>query len=274
MNSLDDILSKREPAPAQEATQEQTTQPPAEKEPAAEAAPEQQPEGQEGEQPAEGGKPPIGAIRQAEREKATKRYTEQVADFDRRLAEQNTAWERRFNTLVEKLGPKPEPQQAPDFYANPEQATLHTVAPHLQRFESTTQYNSRLIAEVRHGDELVNGAEAAFSQAHAAGKIDPVEAQRVLTSPNIYDAAVKWHRRQLAQQEIGDDPVKYREKVEAEIRAKLEAEAQGVQQNGDAQRQNGAVPVMPSNLATARNVGARAGPAWAGPTPLNDIFKR
>jgi hypothetical protein len=32
--------------------------------------------------------------------------------------------------------------------------------------------------------------------------------------------------------------------------------------------------VFPSNLAGARNVGRRSGPAWTGPTPLADIFKR
>ena len=32
--------------------------------------------------------------------------------------------------------------------------------------------------------------------------------------------------------------------------------------------------VMPSNFAGARSVGRRTGPAWAGPTPLNDIFNR
>jgi hypothetical protein len=33
-------------------------------------------------------------------------------------------------------------------------------------------------------------------------------------------------------------------------------------------------PVMPSNFVAARSVGHRAGPAYAGPTPLNDIFAR
>jgi hypothetical protein len=32
--------------------------------------------------------------------------------------------------------------------------------------------------------------------------------------------------------------------------------------------------VFPSNLAGARNVGRRTGPAWSGPTPLADIFDR
>ncbi|WP_375308677.1 hypothetical protein WI560_15445 [Bradyrhizobium sp. A11] len=32
--------------------------------------------------------------------------------------------------------------------------------------------------------------------------------------------------------------------------------------------------VFPSNFANVRNVGVRNGPAWAGPAPLQDIFKR
>ena len=33
-------------------------------------------------------------------------------------------------------------------------------------------------------------------------------------------------------------------------------------------------PVFPSNLAGARNVGSRSGPAWSGPPSLDDIFDR
>lgn len=262
MNSLDDILAKREPAPAQET---ETTQ--AKPEGEAEQTTEQLQEAPEGEQTAEGGKQvPIGAIRQAEREKATKRYTEQVAEFDKRLADQNQAWERRFNTLVERLAPKPEQKPAPDFYENPPAAVMHTVAPQFEEFRGIMQANSRIIAETRHGDELVQEAEAAFSRAYQSGQVDPADAHRVLTSPNVYDAAVKWQKRVKAQAEIGEDPAAYRERVRAEIKAELEG-AQGQQQNG------GSV-VMPSNLAAARNVGSRAGPAWAGPKPLNEIFKR
>jgi hypothetical protein len=32
--------------------------------------------------------------------------------------------------------------------------------------------------------------------------------------------------------------------------------------------------VMPSNIAGARNVGSRTGPAWSGPPSLQDIFAR
>src|SRR5687767_3943492 len=107
MNSLDEILSSGEATPAtekQDATQavkqtaEQTT------EQTTEATETEQQTGEPGKQA------PIGAIRQAEREKATKRYTEQVADFEKKLNDQNQAWERRFGQLLETVKPKAEPK--------------------------------------------------------------------------------------------------------------------------------------------------------------------
>ena len=70
--------------------------------------------------------------------------------------------------------------------------------------------------------------------------------------------------------EIGSDPAAYKAKLAEEIRSQLMAEFQQGQQPA-AQR---AAPVMPSNFATGRNVGARSGPAWSGPPSLDDIFKR
>ncbi|MCF2523910.1 hypothetical protein [Bradyrhizobium sp. G127] len=41
-----------------------------------------------------------------------------------------------------------------------------------------------------------------------------------------------------------------------------------------ASQQNARPRVMPTNLAGARNVGKRIGPAWGGPSKLEDIFNR
>ena len=61
----------------------------------------------------------------------------------------------------------------------------------------------------------------------------------------------------------------YRERVRAELLAEL-----GTQQ-ATAEPATTVPAVMPSNLAGARNVGSRSsGPAYAGPTPLSDIFDR
>lgn len=273
MQSLDNILSGREAASAQETTQEATTQAAPEAE-AAEQQTEQQPEGQEGAEPSKDGKPiPVGAIRQAERDKADKRYTAVLDGLRTEIRERDAAWERRVAQLTEAQKPKAEPRPAPDIFEDANGAILHTVQPHLTDLRQTNMYNSRLIAEVRHTEEAVSAADAAFSEAHATGKIDPADVQRVLSSPNIYDAAVKWHRKRLAEQEIGDDPVAYKERLRAELKAELEQGAQPDAQ-ADTVTQQRPAPVMPSNFATARNVGARSGPGWAGPTPLGDIFSR
>ena len=89
----------------------------------------------------------------------------------------------------------------------------------------------------------------------------------MVNSPNRYAAAVQWHKRQQVAAEIGDDPVAFREKVKAELLAEL-------QQKTETEQPAQPAPVMPSNLATNRNVGARSGPAWGGPPTLGDIFKR
>lgn len=274
MTPLDDILAKREPAPAPDTTQEQT-----QAKPEGEAKPdtEQPSEGQEAEQPAEGGKPaPIGAIRQAERDKADKRYTAVLDNLRQEIAARDAAWEQRVAKVLEAQKPKAEPRPAPDFYENPNAAVLNTVEPFFSRLERTNLHNSRLIAQQLHGKEVVDAADAEFTKLLAEGKLDPADHQRIVNSFNIYDEAAQWHKRRQAQQEIGPDPVAYKERLrtemEAEIRAKLEAEREtGQQENGNAQQRPA---VMPSNLAAARNVGSRSGPAWGGPQSLGDIFNR
>jgi hypothetical protein len=262
MGTLDEILSSREPVA--ETTQE-TTQAAPETTQEAEVSTEQTTDETA---PADGKAPPIGAIRQAEREKATKRYTEQVADFDRRLSEQNTAWERRFTQLLDAVKQPPQQQQPPDFFENPEAGVLRAVAPHLQQVNQRQALIVEELARTRYGDEVVDEAAQAYEQLRANGQLDPADYHKISNSQNPYSAVVQWHKKRQASLEIGDDPAAYREKVKAELLAELQ------QQNGNGAAQQQAAPVMPSNLATARNVGSRAGPAWAGPMPLNDIFSR
>jgi hypothetical protein len=205
-----------------------------------------------------------------------KRYTEEVSGFREEiggLKNANAQLVQELRQLTATMQrPRSEPKPPPDIFENAPGAILHTVEPHLNEMRSTNVYNSRLIAEVRHTEDAVKAADAAFSHAYQSGQLDPADYQRVISSPNIYDAAVKWHKRVLAQQEIGDDPAAYKERLKAELKAELEQAAQGTTETVT----NGATrpAVMPSNLATARNVGARSGPAWAGPTPLANIFKR
>lgn len=275
MNSLDNILSGQgEAVSEQPITEEVVTQ-------VADGESQQEPVQIEPDdvQPTEvnGQKVVPHAALHAAKEKV-KRYTEQVASFEKTLQDRDAAWERRFTQMLEKLGPKPEqPQKAPppDFYENPEAATQHTVQqsvnPHFERINQTLLANAQLVAGMKYGDDKVAEADQAFMQAVQSGKIDPADYQKVTTAPNIFAAAVQWHQREQARAEIGDDPAAFRAKVEAEVLAKHGlAQQQGTPQQQQAQP----AAVMPSNIAGARNVGARSGPAWSGPPSLQDIFNR
>jgi hypothetical protein len=267
---LDEILSKGgETMPSAETTTEKpvSQEQPQAAEQTAQQPGEAEPETHEG---PDGRKMvPIEALH-AERGKA-KRYTEQVASFEKRLDETNTAWERRMAQLLERLTPPQQPQQAPDFFDDPAKATQHLVAPHFQQISQHLQAIAKDNAIVRFSEAEVDEAEQAFLAALKTEKLDPADYDKVVNSPNRFAAAVQWHKRQQAQAEIGDDPAAFRAKVEAEILAKhgLSPDGNGVQ-NG--QQQQARPATFPSNLANARNVGARTGPAWGGPQPVESIF--
>ena len=71
--------------------------------------------------------------------------------------------------------------------------------------------------------------------------------------------------RQRVLRDVGDDPSAYRTKIEAEARAKWEAEAKA------------AVPVSPAaglqpSLANARSVAGRSAATWTGEPSLEDVL--
>ena len=255
MESLDNILSgKGEALPAPEVTEEVV------------AAPEQSEAAPEAEA-SEGGNQkmvPHEALH-AEKQKV-KRYTEEVADFRKQLDESNANWERRIAQILESNKPAQPQPQAPDFYENPVEATRHTVAPQFEQFSQQLLAIAKDNAIVRFTEEKVNEAEGAFLKAMQSQKLDPADYHKVVNAPNRYAAAVQWHTRQQTLAEIGDDPTAFKERIRAQVLEELKAEPPA----GGAP----VAPVMPSNLAGARNVGTRSGPQWAGPPTLADIFKR
>jgi len=259
MADLDNILSGSATAPDE---QEQVTQ--------VTEGESQQPEAEQQEEQQGQRMVPQQALH-AEKQKV-KRYTEQVSDFQRQLSETNSAWERRMAQLVEAVKPKQEAVAPPDFFENPSAATRHEVqqfaTPQFEQINQQLLAIARDNAETRFTPETVNEAEQAFISAMQSQKLDPADYQKVVSSPNRYAAAVQWFKREQAKAEIGDDVMAFRAKVEAEILAK-----HGITSEGQQPAQQLA-PVMPSNLTGARNVGARSGPAWAGPTPIGDIFNR
>lgn len=269
MSTLESILSgEREPAPV-----ETTTSPAATPETTQEQ-PQGQPEPSSSDEPQadETGKVPLAALH-AERSKV-KRYTEQVAEFQKKLEDQNAQWEARFAQMMSAVAPKqaqPEPAPAPEIWDDPNAFVRSQASELVNPLQERMFAMARQVAEIQFKPETVNEATQAFDRARAAGQIDPVIAQRIMNAPNPFAAAVQWHQHTSVMSEIGSDPAAYKQKLAEEIRAQVMAE---LQQGTPTPAATQAAPVMPSNFATARNVGTRTGPAWSGPTPIQDIFNR
>lgn len=209
---------------------------------------------------------PLAAL-QAERQKA-KRYTEQVAEFERQLRQQSEL----IAQLVGRL-PQNQPQQQTEevdrfsqLVADPDAYLGQQLTPVMAEIARTREVYSRRDAERAHGADKVQEAYQALDQAIRAGKLNgnAVRAQ-LQRSIDPYGEIMEWHRNY----QIVSDPDTYRAKMEQEIEAKL-LEKHGLAQGQPAQK----AQAMPSNFATARNVGARSGPAWGGPEPIKDIFER
>lgn len=208
----------------------------------------------------------------AEREKGKRKYTEVVQDVDRRIDEVNRNWEQRFSQLQTMLQPKqaqPAPAPAPEIWDDPNAFVRSQAMEMVSPLQQQMLAMARQVAEIQYQPDKVKAAEEAFNRAVAAGQMDPEIHRRINSAPNPFAAAVQWHQHTSTMSEIGSDPAAYKAKLAEEIRAQVMAE---LQQSNPAPAQ--AAPVMPSNFATARNVGTRTGPAWSGPTPIGDIFKR
>lgn len=220
---------------------------------------------------------PLKALH-AEREKS-KRYTEEVVDLRRQIAELTQA------VLAPKPQPQPppEPQKPPEFdWDNPigtidqrmtervEQRIAQerqAIAAEFQRQREAVQSQ---FAISRHGDDVVKAAYAALAEARNTDPQWAMDYQRIMRSPDQYEAMVQWHKQRSALQEVGSDLEAYKAKVRAEYLEELRHGKPTLDEPQEAARSPGSV--MPSNLSSARSVGSRNGPAWQGPTSIKDIF--
>lgn len=156
--------------------------------------------------------------------------------------------ERREQMLLEALSrlnqgqpqqPQPQPQVI-DPLADPEGA-YHALQQRLAQQEQATQ--ERLLAI--HLNTSERYARQAYGNDTVDRALEAVQAagmnQMFLNRPDPYADLVSWYRGQVAAQEIGD-PTTYRQKIEAETRARILAEM----------RQGGPAPSnLPPSLATA-----------------------
>lgn len=252
-DTLDNILSGQEAVTEQSPPVEQAQEPQAQEQTAAPETPDA------GEQPAGQKMVPHEALH-AEKQKV-KRYTEQIASFEQTLKQRDEVLDRRFNQLLERLAPQQQPQQV-DWFQDPDAALKQgldrAVSPLEQKFSTLETQIMRLSAIQQYGPEKVTAFESYIQEAMSRGdpELAALSAQ-MRSSPDPVGVGLKWFEKRTF------DPEAERERIKAELLKEMQSQP--------AQRP---AAVMPTNLAGARNVGTRSGPAWSGPPKLDDIFAR
>lgn len=197
---------------------------------------------------------PLAALEKVRAERAD--HKERAARFEGELAEVRRQLEEA------KRGPAIQPQapQPINPVENPE-----GFVERIQQVVLNERLNtSELMLRKELGAETVDAAIAEFQ---AAAKADPSLFPKLYSQPDPYAWMHKQVERIRAQAEIGDDPAAYRAKLEADLRAKWEAE-QGAAPVAKVSPAAGLAP----SLANARSAASRSAPTFTGPTPLEDLF--
>ncbi|MCJ8336138.1 MAG: hypothetical protein MJH10_18200 [Epibacterium sp.] len=173
------------------------------------------------------------------------------------LRGENRALKAQLADIQQRLNaqPAPQPQQLPDVLENPDGYNRAIQAQFAQMQSHMTAQMSEALARNKHSDGAV---DAAYQAAQDAGVIDQFKGQ-----PDPWGQLVKWHQAETVRQEIGDDLVGYKARVEAEALEKARAELA-------AQQTAAAVASAPS-LAGQTSIGGRAAQAPVM-TSLDDIL--
>jgi hypothetical protein len=163
-------------------------------------------------------------------------------------------------------------QAPPDFNADP-QGFMQTMVANQQRALLNERLNhSEALVRERISEEDLAKYVGEFK---AAAEKEPTLWGKLYAQPSPYAWMTKTIDTMRKHAEIGDDPSAYearmREKLEAEFRAKWEAEAGGTLNGAPAPSVTAG---MQPSLASVRSVAGRTTNAWTGPPDMNDILRR
>lgn len=182
---------------------------------------------------------------------------------------------------IEAYKAKEKPSEEPDPFLNPQdfvQAQVRAqVDPVLRELRIAIAHNNKATATGVHGAELTDRACTEFDK--ALPTMHPAEAQRVLSSPNPFAAAVEWLRQRDMLAEIGSDPNAYRERILAEALNNPEFlgranEAARLLAAGGSRPQTRPAASQPQSRASTAKPAlpslSRSGPGGSPPTGLHE----
>jgi hypothetical protein len=161
--------------------------------------------------------------------------------------------------------PQPQPvyqQPAPDPAADPYGYARYVNLQNAQQQLNHQLNTSEMLLREKIGDDKVTEYVNEFKQLAAR---DQSLYPKLYSQPHPYAWMQREVERQRVLRDVGDDPSAYRSRIEAEARAKWEAEAKA------------AVPVSPAagqqpSLATTRSVAGRTAGTWTGEPSLEDVL--
>ena len=159
--------------------------------------------------------------------------------------------------------PQAPPQPPPDPAVDP-----RGYHQYMEQRQAAADLNQRLnVSEImlreKIGDEKLNQYVEEF---RGMAEADPTLFGKLYSQPHPYNWLTREVERQRTLRDVGDDPAAFRAKIEAEARAKWEAEVKAAPP-----------PVSPAaglqpSLATARSVAGRTAGAWTGEPSLEDVL--
>jgi hypothetical protein len=224
---------------------------------------------------------PVSGLRKALDEERGKRrgYKDELAKNSRELAELRgmiAALSQGQQRQQQPQAPQPEPttdDELNEILSKPgafiDTRLQRSIQQAMTPVQQTLDRFNRFEATQQHTKEVVDEAEKTFMAALQAGQVDPTVVQRIVASPNRYDAAVAWFR--------STNPASERDRMRAELLAELKAEQEQAQTAAPQQQQapQGApLQSMPTSFAQARSSGPRTAPGWTGPKPLSELMPR
>jgi hypothetical protein len=183
-----------------------------------------------------------------------------VRNENRELKQQIAAIQAQFAQMQQQAPAKAQ-EPEPEFWDNPQaviasqvqQAVMQALEAQKQQQTMERITESENAAKGRYAD--YDDAFLAFQQAATA---NPLLVKQMTAASDPAEFAYKTGKTALELSQVGSiDALLQRE------RAKWEAEARAAMP---------APPALPSTTATDGSVGARTGPAWAGPAPIGDML--
>jgi hypothetical protein len=160
--------------------------------------------------------------------------------------------------------PPPQPQQPPpDPATNPQGWAQHVVQQQQAALLNERLNNSEMMLADKIGAEKLSEYVQEF---RGLAEADPTLFGKLYSQPHPYAWMTREVDRLRLVRDVGDDPAAFRAKIEAEARAKWDAEAA-----------TKPPPVSPAaglqpSLATARSVAGRTAAAWTGEPSLEDVL--